>query len=228
MLHLSFAMPSTKYSISIITPWHNNPHLISEYEQSVRGAQVIIVDNASDDTTSYALESMVERLGNRSMYIRNDENAFFSAANDQGATYANYDTLLFLNNDIQALPGWLQSVERDCESPFVIGPSTGVRSVDGFALQYIEGWCIAMQKVTFELIGGWDSDTFKKPYWEDNWLCFRALVNGVGLLKRNWQIRHLNAQTSKMFNSEAGQWIIENERLFKLLVRKHMIDEEIV
>ena len=58
--------------ISIITPFHNCPELIPDYEKAIQGAQVIAIDNASNDDAAVKLQAMIERLGNGSKYLRNE------------------------------------------------------------------------------------------------------------------------------------------------------------
>jgi hypothetical protein len=49
--------------ISVITPFHNCPELLPDYEAAVFGAQILVIDTASDADTSDKLRAMVERLG---------------------------------------------------------------------------------------------------------------------------------------------------------------------
>jgi glycosyltransferase involved in cell wall biosynthesis len=63
-------------------PWLNHPELITTYEAAVQGAQVIIVDNGSDEASAKAIREMVERL--KGIYIRNAANKGYAAANNQG------------------------------------------------------------------------------------------------------------------------------------------------
>jgi GT2 family glycosyltransferase len=66
--------------------------------------EIIVVNNASAaDTKSY-----LDSLAGKVKAIHNDENRGFSHACKQGAHEASGDFLLFLNNDIRPLPGWLE------------------------------------------------------------------------------------------------------------------------
>lgn len=65
--------------------------------------EVVIVDNASSDATP----ELCAQLDGDVVVIRNDENLGFSKACNQGAAAASGRHLLFLNNDTEALPGWL-------------------------------------------------------------------------------------------------------------------------
>lgn len=203
-------------NISIITPWINHPELLHAYASAVQGAQVIIIDNNSTPDNAMLLETMANQLGNDSIYVRNHENVYFAAANEQGRALAERDILLFLNNDITASPGWLQRVEWDCGAmDCLAGPSTGVKAVLGQPLQYIEGWCIGGHRYVWDSIGGWDAETYKLPYWEDNDVCFRAMRRGFRLQRRTWSVKHLRPGTTTAEVPEAQQAIYTNAEIFR-------------
>ena len=124
--------------ISIITPFHNCPELIPDYEKAAQGAQVIVIDNASEDDTAVKLQAMVERLGNDSKYIRNETNEKYSKANNQGLALADGEIVVFLNSDIVATGSWLDKVQNAKKGAFY-SPTSGVRTVDDQVLRYLEG-----------------------------------------------------------------------------------------
>lgn len=210
-------------TISIVTPWRGCPELIQSYEQSVRGAQVVIIDNGSAWEVSHALMRMVDRL--QGTYIRNEQNLYFAAANNQGYARATGDIVLFLNNDILAPEGWLTQVERDTFENALCSPSRGMKMVDGQALCYLEGWCLAGRQETWERIrldgsvGPWDAGRFILPYWDDNDVCFRATLAGIRLIKTTWPIQHMGGTTTQQ-TPEAQTAITTNERVFKARVRE--------
>ncbi len=71
-----------------------------------RDVELIVIDNASTDTSLEVLAGFQPGFDVR--VIRNDENATFSDANNQGLAAARGEFVLFLNNDIEPLePGWL-------------------------------------------------------------------------------------------------------------------------
>lgn len=76
----------------------------TEYENF----ELVIVDNASSDETPELLAS----LGGDIKTIRNEENLGFAKACNQGAAAAGGDLLLFLNNDTEPRPGWLEAMVR--------------------------------------------------------------------------------------------------------------------
>jgi GT2 family glycosyltransferase/glycosyltransferase involved in cell wall biosynthesis len=74
--------------------------------------EVIVVDNASTDQTKKVLAhfSKVVRV------IRNEENKGFVDASNQGAAAARGKYVLFLNNDTEVLPGWLDHLVDTIEA----------------------------------------------------------------------------------------------------------------
>jgi GT2 family glycosyltransferase len=180
--------------VSIITPWLNCPELVNSYEKSVNTAEVVIVDNGSDFYAAAAIKIMVKRLGG--IYIRNDHNAKYATANNQGMAAATGDILIFMNNDIEAPPGWLHTVKRDVKDGALYGPSRLQRMIGGRMTPYIEGFCIAATRDTWQRLGGWDAESFQGMYWEDNDVCWRALKMGIDLVETNWPVWHYGNYTS--------------------------------
>ena len=68
--------------------------------------EIIIVDNASTDETP----EMLSHFSGLVRVVRNEENAGFVDARNQGAAEARGRYLLFLNNDTVVQPGWLESL----------------------------------------------------------------------------------------------------------------------
>lgn len=183
----------TATPLSIITPWRDHPELISDYERSVAGVQIIIVDNGSAPENAARLQQLVERLDG--VYLRNDTDRGFAAANNQGLEHARGEVILFLNDDILAGPGFLDSVYRDVQENEFVGPSLQRVLVYGLWLPYLEGWCLAGRRSAWTRIGGWDAEAFPDYYWEDTDLCVRAIEAGVQLRRVEWPILHKGGVT---------------------------------
>jgi GT2 family glycosyltransferase/Flp pilus assembly protein TadD len=96
--------------VSIIIPVFNKIELTRACLRAVRSNtpsdlfEIIIVDNASTDGTQVFLKE--EAADAR--VIRNQVNRGFAGACNQGARAARGDCLLFLNNDTEPRPGWLE------------------------------------------------------------------------------------------------------------------------
>jgi predicted O-methyltransferase YrrM len=219
-------------SISIITPWHGEtgPSLLPEYFQAIQGAHIVTVDNACPHVTAGALVEMTAHMGGE--YIRNEANAGFAAANNQGYAAAKGDIIIFLNSDVAPTGPWLAQVAADVRDGALYGPSLQAQMVAGQHIPYIEGWCIAATRATWDKIITawncehrmgygefadetmlWDEVHFPGPYWEDNELCLRALQYDIPLIQTQWSIAHKGGQTAGPIMRHARSFA-ENEYTF--------------
>jgi GT2 family glycosyltransferase len=204
--------------ISIVTPFHNCPELLPDYEAAVHGAQVIVIDNASEPETSDKLRGMVQRLGHDSVYLRNDENKKYAHANNQGLNAASGEIVVFLNSDVRAHGDWL-SVVSACKRGSLYSPSAGMRLVDGTPIYYLEGYCLFGWRDDFIRIGGWNDTDFPGLYWEDNEICWRASRAGLGLRQVNLPLEHLSNYTSQR-TPGAYDASAANQAVFEAKVRE--------
>lgn len=199
-------------TISIVTPFLNGLDLLSDYDAATQGAQLVIVDNGSDEETAGALRDLPPERG---VVIRNETNLGFAAANNQGYAKATGDIIIFLNSDIAADPAWLNLVADDVKDGALYGPSLQQQLVYGLWLPYIEGWCVAATRATWEKVGifydesgtpemdgitpmfyPWDAAAYPGPYWEDNDLCLRALRSGISLIQTTWPVQHKGGRSA--------------------------------
>lgn len=203
-------------TISIVTPWMNGLDLLPDYAAAVQGCEVVTVDNGSDAATAQALEA------GGGVYIRNETNLGFAAANNQGYAKATGDIVIFLNSDVVPAGPWLSMVAANVRDGALYGPALNHQLVWGMWLPYIEGWCIAAtrgtwarlcaEQVRLEIqrffgeehpihaanasIGPWDTAAYPGPYWEDNDLCLRAMQAGISLIQTAWPIQHKGGRTA--------------------------------
>jgi len=80
--------------------------------------EVVVVDNGSTDATPELLSQVTGDV----VVWRNPENLGFARACNQGALLARGEIVVFLNNDTEVHPGWLQALVDELESH----PETGV------------------------------------------------------------------------------------------------------
>ncbi|MDQ6707587.1 MAG: glycosyltransferase family 2 protein [Acidobacteriota bacterium] len=194
----------------IVVNWNRKP-LLRACLASLRGqtspaAEIIVVDNGSDDGSAEMIAS--EFPGFR--LIQNSSNRGFCAANNQGIHAANGELIALLNNDAEADANWLAALG----SVFLNAPSIGMaaskilvyedpRRIDKVGhLIYPDGqnrgrgtgaldegqfdrveevlWpdgCAAMyRKDMLDRIGGFDDDFF--AYGDDAELGLRARIAG--------------------------------------------------
>ena len=221
-------------TVSIITPWSGSTSdLLQDYKIATEGCELIIVDNASDGATAHGLTDFLQPAH----YVHNTTNLGFAAANNQGYAKATGAIIMFLNSDVAAAPGWLRAVAADVRDGGLYGPSLSAQLVAGRHIPYIEGWCIAATRGTWEGLhtarymdvrkgggrmariltgertGPWDANAYPGPYWEDNDLCFRALQAGITLVQTAWQVQHKGGRTAGPIMRH-GESFACNERTF--------------
>lgn len=196
--------------ISIITPWLNASELVRTYRPSVRGAEVIIIDNGSEPEHAAVIRGMVDEL--EGVYIRNEYNNGFSKANNQGLAVATGDIIVCLNNDVECAAGWLLSVQKDVQPGELAGPSM----LSKHGVNYLEGYCIAARRQVWDKLGGWPAN-LPGMYWEDNILCLQAIQAGIKLKQTRWSVWHFNNYTARKVPGAAA-FSLENERYFTDMV----------
>jgi cephalosporin hydroxylase len=136
-------------TISIISPWAGSTaSLLPDYDRATIGAELIIIDNACDEETRAALDTLP---ADRGKVIHNATNIGFAAGNNQGYAVAAGDIIIFLNSDVTAADAaWLRLVADDVKDGALYGPSLQSQLVAGRHLPYLEGWCIAATRGTWE------------------------------------------------------------------------------
>ena len=110
---------------SIIIPTYNNIEFTLKCVSSIFKntslfqIEIIIIDNASTDRTL----SWAQQLHKQGIIrlVSNPDNMGFSHACNQGALIAKGQSLIFLNNDTEVLPGWLQGMQNCFKSDQNIG-----------------------------------------------------------------------------------------------------------
>jgi GT2 family glycosyltransferase len=170
-------------TITVVTPWFNRR---AEFERDywaamrVADVEVLVIDNGSEPPLPNAW--------------RLPFNSGFSHACNVGLELARTDAVLFLNNDVAATePGWDAPIKAALEPGVLVGANLRYDrhgAVDGRALPYLDGWCLAGMREDLLELGGFD-ESFEEPsYYSDNDLCLRARANGMALRQVNVGVRH--------------------------------------
>lgn len=107
-----------KQKVSIIIPVFNKVGFTKKCLEAIYQCtpsrlyfEVIIIDNGSTDKTSSYLNEATKQYPDLRI-IRNANNLGFAKACNQGAQTASGNYLLFLNNDTQVQPGWLEPLVK--------------------------------------------------------------------------------------------------------------------
>jgi O-antigen biosynthesis protein len=174
--------------VSIIIPVFNNADFtckcLAAVKKNTAGCnyEIIVIDNASTDETQSFLKSC--DLENVTV-INNRENVGFTKACNQGAQRARGEFVLFLNNDTEPQPGWLDALLDLMRSDDLIG-------IAGCKLVYPDGRLQEAGGIVFNDGSGWNYGRLEHP---DNPLyCYVRevdYVSGAALLVRHDLLRRL-------------------------------------
>jgi len=196
--------------VSIVIPVHDHAALTRRCLEALLpglpgDSEVVVVDDASSDTTPEVLRS----YGDRIRVLTMPENVGFARACNEGAAVAAGELLLFLNNDTEPRTGWLEALlgyaDRHPEAEVVgaklVYPTGTVQHAgvvfgqDGYPhnlyaglpedhraversrpLQAVTGACMLVRREAFERIGGFEAGYENSL--EDVDLCLRIGAEG--------------------------------------------------
>ena len=174
-----------------MTPWLDHVELAPDYLDAVESElqpadELIIVDTGSEPPLDFAT-------------IKGRE-GFCRGSND-GLRHATTEAILFLNNDVAlGKRGWLEQIRENIGPGVLVGP---VRydhhaDVDGTALPYLDGWCLAGMRDDLLALGGFDETLREPAYYSDNLLSLEARVAGMTLREaRVWLIHKENVTAGR-------------------------------
>ena len=213
-------------TVTVVTPWRNCREFIIPWLEAVNGAdQIIVVDNNSDEETQAALKAAVHQNPLIELHRMPDNSLGYGGACNYGLERANGDIVVMLNNDVVKSPGpdWLDVLRNSVEDDHLYGASVNVQFVAGVKLPYIDGWCLAATRKTWETLGGFDVKEFKGFYWEDNDLSFRAQFrHGMKLRVLPINLQHLGNGTSSK-HPEVYKYSTENRLRFEKRIQQWQI-----
>ncbi len=144
-----------------------------------------------------------------------------------GLQISRTDAVLFLNNDVVASDGnWMKAIQDVLEPGVLVGADlrfNGNGDVDGMALPYLDGWCLAGMREDLLELGGWDENYQEPSYFGDNDLCFRARLLGMTLREAKVGLIHkTNATAGPAATPSVRQASEANRVRYQQLVRSSL------
>ena len=202
--------------ISIIIPVYNQHEMTEECLQAIHANtedyEIILVDNGSTP----AIEGAT---------IRNDLNAGFPVAVNQGIRAANGNVIILLNNDCVVTPYWAQHLVTWLDVFDIVAPMTnycaGLQQValpvyndikelnkrafawyednrlESQEVKWVIGFCMAFRKNLYDELGEFDESLWPCSG-EELDLCLRARAAGYTVgIARDVYVHHAGSQTFK-------------------------------
>ena len=94
--------------------------------QSIDEAEIIFVDDGSEDGTPEAVEAVAERSRIPMRVVRNERNLGANASRNRGVSLAAAPLVAFLDSDCEAAPDWLERLVEPFESDPRLGAGSGL------------------------------------------------------------------------------------------------------
>lgn len=221
--------------LSIVIPvwnnWNFTKSCLKDLAQLPNDHEVIIVDNASTDSTN-EIHKVHEFPKNLIVHC-NEKNDGFARGCNKGYELARGEYVLFLNNDIRVQKDhktWTQPLIEAAADGSLVGPTGGlldenlnfVSEVDRFkdGNFYMSGWCLCAKKETYDKLvlnsnelKGPFSEEFGLAYFEDTDMSFRAwLEHEIPFKIVSVPVYHFGKMTSKKLN--LSQLYLGAKRIF--------------
>ena len=153
---------ATEAQISIIVVHKDKPAYLNICLQSIavtsfnNNYEIIVVDNGSGQETQEFLDELEDEI----KVIRNEKNAYWSAACNQGVAAADENSTyyIFLHCDVVVTnPGWLDYLVTASEArqAGLVGCELGDYFMAGQPVSFIQEYCLLMTKECWKDIGPW-------------------------------------------------------------------------
>jgi glycosyltransferase involved in cell wall biosynthesis len=206
--------------LSIVIAVYNNifctKNLLEQLKTEAPGAEIIIVNNASTDSTRQWLNTQ-----SGVKVIDNTKNEGVSRAWNAGLNQATGKVMAVLNNDIELFPGGISRLYAEalkcgisCASMMKNNSNFcgGTKTYHVANSDYANGEALFFRRDVWLNIGEFD-ESYEMAYYEDtDWSC-RARLKGYTWSGVNNTMKHLQAQTSKLIPG-IQHYISRNQALF--------------
>lgn len=218
--------------LSIIVPVYNRQDLTSDFILSMSSylseeTELIFVDNGSSDDTLKILGKSKNFYKHFPMKVLSlEKNYGFGVANNFGVSISSSDNILFISNDVKILGDFITPVLNEFEKnrrvafgarliAFPTGWNDNYYTHSGKLLDpipYLEGFCMAVRKIDFLMVGGFDKEIFLD--FEDLDLSFRLHLAGVGLKQINMPVMHIGGSTFSQLSKSRLEYTLTSQNYF--------------
>lgn len=229
-----------RYSIIVLT--YKRADLInariaelSHLYQQRPDVEVLVCDNGSDITllraslAAHTLTHGAQKSGWSFRTMRIPENVGFGPGFNRAVAESKGELIILLSDDVRVYGDILQIIGRvHLDTPNAIIGKRVINFNSGWnrfgmypPIQYVEGFLLAMARLTWETLGGFD-ERFAPCDYEDMDLGMKATQRNIPLVEANLPVEHLIAgtigysderfaQTVKMRGLFAEKWGLANE-----------------
>lgn len=223
-----------KYDI-IIPSWNQSDYVINclkSIKEHSNDYRVIFVDNGSLQTELDLIYPVLDTLPNRIISL--EENLGFIKATNVGILHSDAPYIVLMNNDTEAVQGWLEKLVQPLEENKFVGLSgpltttpnswQGVYPKDknGYVIRktgMLAFFCTMFKREVFETVGLLD-ESFGVGFGDDDDYCKRCLDFGWELsLVQDLIIPHHHRTTFKTIYGEENIKVMQAEAL------KHYYDK---
>ncbi|MHA1880051.1 MAG: glycosyltransferase [Candidatus Heimdallarchaeota archaeon] len=232
-----------KELVSVVMPCHSRPDLtrvaldsIIKYTEAKY--ELIIVQEGENEELNKLLKAYDVK------FVHNRKPKGFAGAMNSGLEIAEGKYVCFINNDIVAIPNWLESMievfEKD-EKIGLVSPTyteakkrpQNVDANNGEEITYIEnplelkGVCFMVRKEVMDKVGKWD-ESFEMGGGEDNDLALRIKKAGYNLAvaRRSYLYHYGSATFREVFNNDIDYSKKYAVQQFNKFRKKHMPNEK--
>lgn len=188
--------------LSIVTPLFNRSDLTVQFVSELSphmtdDTELILIDNGSTDNTLGVLKVIKGTHKHFPIKILSlPKNLGFGTANNRGVQLAESENILFISNDVKILGNVVKTAiealttyPRDAVGPRLINFDSGWNTFTRFGtISYLEGFCFAVNRTAFNMVGGFDENIFIDM--EDCDLCLRLHLAGTGLRQVSFPVMH--------------------------------------
>ena len=223
-----------KMKISIVIPFYNNWDLVHSrlnelYHHVPMDTEIILINDAStenDCAGGFKWWREEGPLNGRLFAYKNKQNMGFGYSVNRGFKIAfnnkKSDAVCLLTSDVTVMSNFIANVDTilSLKTNVLIGGElmfndTGWNRLAGCgAVPYANGWFLATDKATWDVLGGFDP-IYGKFDCEDLDLSTTAWWKGVQLVPANASFRHHSGKTINKYYPDRERYTLHNIQLWR-------------